>query len=80
MENQKLQPFNNLTKDKRTPLQKLSQRDDIKITKANKSGAVVIVDIKGCIREAECQLRTKDNYDSLKCDLTDMQQISKQHH
>ena len=71
MENQKLQPFNNLAKGKRTPLQKLSQRDDIKITKANKGGALVKIDIKDYIREAECQLKTKDNYDRLKCDSTD---------
>ena len=33
MENQKLQPFNKLTNGKRTPLQKLSERDNIVIKK-----------------------------------------------
>ena len=35
MENQKPQPFNNLTKDERKALYELSERDDIVITKAD---------------------------------------------
>ena len=37
MENQKLQPFINLTIDKRKSLQKISERDDIVILKVDKS-------------------------------------------
>ena len=51
MENQKRQPFNNLTKDERKAWQKLSERD-------------VIVDVKYYTREAESQLKNKYNYDS----------------
>ena len=42
MENQKPQTFNNLTKSKRTAL---SEKDDIVITKTDKGGAVVIIDV-----------------------------------
>ena len=45
--------FDSLTKDKITVLQKLSERDYILITKTDKGGAVVMIDVKGCIREAE---------------------------
>ena len=38
------------------------------ITKADKGGAVVIIDIKDYIREAESQLKNKNNYDRLKHD------------
>ena len=57
MENQKPQLFNNLTKDETKALQELSERDDIMITKADKAGALVIVDVKNYIREAESQLK-----------------------
>ena len=57
MENQKPQLFNNLTKDETKALQELSERDDIMITKADKAGALVIVDVKDYIREAESQLK-----------------------
>ena len=55
MENQKPQPFNNLTKDERKALQELSKRDDIVIKKADTGGTIVIViivDVKYYIREA----------------------------
>ena len=35
-----------MTKDERKALQELSKRDDIVIAKADKGGAVVIVDVK----------------------------------
>ena len=35
MENQKPQPFNNVTKDERKALYELSERDDIVVTKAD---------------------------------------------
>ena len=65
MENQKLPPFNNLTKGERTALKELNERDDIVITEADNVGAVVIIDVKDYTREAECQLKNKDNYDRL---------------
>ena len=58
MENQKPQPFNNLTKDERKAWQELSERD-------------VIVDVKYYTREAESQLKNKYNYDRLKHDSTE---------
>ena len=64
--NQKPQPFNNLTKDERKALQELSEIDDIVIRKTDKGAAVFIVDVKDYIREAESQLKNKDNYDRLK--------------
>ena len=67
MENQKPQTFNNLTKSKRTAL---SEKDDIVITKTDKGGAVVIIDVKDYIREAEFQLKNRDNYNRLKHDPT----------
>ena len=71
MENQKPQPFNNFTNGERKALQELSEWDDIMITKADKGGAVVIIDIKDHIREAESQLKNNDNYDRLKHDPTE---------
>ena len=68
MENQKPQPFNNLTKGGRTALQELSERDVIVITKADQVSALVIKDVKDYIRQAESQLKNKDNYDRLKYD------------
>ena len=44
MENQKPQPTN-LAKGERKALQELSEKDDIVITKADKGGAVVIIDL-----------------------------------
>lgn len=68
MKNEKPQPFNNLTKGGRTALQELSERDVIVITKADQVSALVIKDVKDYIREAESQLKSKDNYDRLKYD------------
>ena len=49
----KEKPYNNLTKNKRTSMKELSEREDIIITKADKGGVVVIVDVKDYIKEAE---------------------------
>ena len=58
----KEKPYNNLTKNERTSMKKLSEREDIIITKADKGGAVVIVDVKDYIKEAERQLNNTENY------------------
>ena len=42
-----------LSKDEKVPLKDQSKRDDIFITKAGKSGAVVIMDLNDFIREAK---------------------------
>ena len=54
-----------MTKHERKALQKLNETDDTVTTKSEESGAVVIVDVKGYIREAESQLKNMDNYDRL---------------
>ena len=58
-----------MTKGERKALQELSKRDDIVKTKADKGGAVVIIDVKDHIKEAESQLENKYKYDRLKYDL-----------
>ena len=65
----KEKPYNNLTKNKRTSMKELSEREDI-ISKANKCGAVVIVDVKDYIKEAEQQLNNTENYRKLQEDPT----------
>ena len=57
-----------MTKGGRTALQELSERDVIVITKADQVSALVIKDVKDYIREAESQLKSKDNCDRLKYD------------
>ena len=61
----KEKPYNNLTKNERTSMKKLSREEDIIITKVNKGGAVVIVDVQGYIKEAERQLNNIKNYRKL---------------
>ena len=61
---------NNLTKRERKTLKELADRNDIIITKANKGGAVVIIDVKDYIKEAEHQLTNKDSYKKLQYDPT----------
>ena len=58
----KEKPYNNLTKNKRTSMKELSEREYIIITKADKGGAVVIADVKDYIKEAERQLNNTENY------------------
>ena len=57
----KEKPYNNLTKSERTSMKELSERVDIIITKAEKGGAVVIVDVKDYIKQAERQLNNTKN-------------------
>ena len=66
----KEKPYNNLTKNERTSMKELSERKDIIITKADKGGAVVIVDVKDYIKEAERQLNNTENYRKLQEDPT----------
>ena len=54
-----------MTKHERKALQKLNETDDTVATKSEESGTVIIVDVKGYIREAESQLKNMDNYDRL---------------
>ena len=56
----KATPKSNLTKDETDPLQQLSQRDDIIITKADKGETVVIIDVDGYIHEANRQLNNSN--------------------
>ena len=63
-------PYNNLTKNERTSIKELSEREDIIITKADKGAAVVIVDVKDYIKEAERQLNNTENYRKLQKDPT----------
>ena len=46
-------------------MKKLSREEDIIITKVDKGGAVVIVDVQGYIKEAERQLNNIKNYRKL---------------
>ena len=48
----------------------MADRNDIIITKANKGGAVVIIDVEDYIKEAEHQLTNKDSYKKLQYDPT----------
>ena len=68
--NLKEKPYNNLTKTERTSMKQISERGDIIITKADKGGAVVIVDVKDYIKEAERQLHNTENYRKLQEDPT----------
>ena len=49
----KRERYNNLTKSERISMKELSEREDTIITKADKGGEVVIVDVKDYIKEAE---------------------------
>ena len=66
----KAKPYRNLTRNKRTSMQNLNKREDILITKAGKDGAVVIVDVKDYIKEAERLLTNIENYRKLQEDPT----------
>ena len=57
---------NNLTKNERTSMKELCEREDIVIKKADKGGAVVIVDVKDHIKEAEQQPNNTENYRKLR--------------
>ena len=51
-------------------MKELSEREDIIIIKADKGGAVVIVDVKDYIKEAERQINNTENYSKLQEDPT----------
>ena len=55
-------PKDNLTKEERKALQRLKERQDIVITKADKGGATVIWDVEDYIRESERQLKNENFY------------------
>ena len=57
---------NNLSKEERDALSELKRRDDLIITKADKGGAVVIMDVKDYISEANRQLEDTTFYKKLK--------------
>ena len=64
-------PKSNLIKNETDALQQLSQRDDNIITKADKGGAVVIIDVDDYIREANRQLNNTDFYKKIPNDPTE---------
>ena len=66
----KEKPCNNLTKNERRSVKELSKREDIRITKADKGGVVVIVGVKDYIKEAERQLNNTENSRKLQEDPT----------
>ena len=66
----KERPYNNLTKSERTSMKELSERVGIIITKAEKGGAVVIVDVKDYIKQAERHINNTKNYRKLQEDPT----------
>ena len=68
--NNKNKYYNNLTKGERKALKELADRNDIIITKADKGGAVVIIDVEDYVKEAEHQLSNKDGYKKLQYDPT----------
>ena len=51
-----------MTKGERIAMKELSHHTDIIITKADKEGAVVVMDAKDYINEAHRQLNNKDHY------------------
>ena len=65
-------PRDNLTKSEQKALLNLQKRNDIIITKADKGGAVVILDIKDYIDEANRQLNGTNNYEQLDFDPTEL--------
>lgn len=69
----------NLSKDEIKALNELETRDDIVITKADKGGAVVIMDVDSYIKEAQRQLENEESYNKLPNDPTKVhaEQINK---
>ena len=63
-------PKSNLTKKEREALHTLKTKNDIVITKADKGGAVVIMDVEDYINEANSQLQKTENYREVDRDLT----------
>ena len=61
----------NLTKNETDTPQQLNQRAGIIITKADKGGALIIIDVDGYIREANRQLNNTDFYKKISKDPTE---------
>ena len=61
-------PKLNLSKGQQKSMEELAKRKDIIITSADKGGAVVIIDVEECIKEANCLLSDKRNYKTLQED------------
>ena len=59
-------PKDNLTQKERKALFNPQRRDDIIITKADKSGATVIIDVNDYITEVERQLKNTEFYKELR--------------
>ena len=68
--NNKNKYYINLTKGGRKAPKELADQNDITITKADKGGAVVIIDIEDYTKEAEYQLSNKNAYKKLQYDPT----------
>ena len=64
-----------MSKKEEDVLQNLSKRDDIIITKADKGGAVVIVEVDDYIQEANRQLDNNEFYKKLTIDTTEINRI-----
>ena len=58
-------PRDNITKSERQAILNLQKRNGIIVTKAGKGGAVVILDIKDYIDEADRQVNDTNNYEQL---------------
>lgn len=65
-------PHKNLTKEEEKALKDLMKRNDIIICNADKGGAVVILDVKDYIEEAERQISDEHFYKKLSSDPTEL--------
>ena len=68
--NNKNKCYNNLIKREKAALKELASKNDISATKADKGGAVIIIDVEDYVKEAEHQLSNKDTYKKLQHDPT----------
>ena len=62
--------YSNLTIKEQKAMQELQSRDDIVITDTDKGGAVAILDVEDYVKEAERQLKNKQNYQKINYDPT----------
>ena len=67
----KIEVRKNLTKEEINSLNKLTKREDIIITKADKGGAVVIINVEDYLKEAKRQLDNTEFYQKVGNDLTE---------
>ena len=70
--NPKHKPSDNLSHKEKEALESLKHRADIIITRADKGGAVVIMDTETYIKEAERQLNDTNYYTKLPHDITEL--------